>query len=204
MSLRRSSIAAYFYRLIERRLLPRLAPLALKPVHYTFLGLLLAVTVPLGFYLHPFIGLLLIGVSGIADTLDGMVARQTNVVSDFGAFLDSSLDRVSDFFYLCGFWILFRDSPYVLSASFLFFLSLLFTVMISYVKARAEGLGADCDRGWMERGWRTVYLIIWAIVICLLPAHRIAVQWVGLVLYLMLTGITVAQRIAHVRVKMTG
>jgi CDP-diacylglycerol--glycerol-3-phosphate 3-phosphatidyltransferase len=203
MSLRRSSVADFFYRLIERRLLPRLNALNLKPDHYTALGLLLAAFVPAGFYLHPLIGFFLIGVSGIADTLDGMVARQRNVASDFGAFLDSSLDRLSDFCYLCGFWILFWKTPHVLAATFLIFLSLLATEMISYVKARAEGLGVNCECGWMERGWRTVYLLIWALMISVVPEHRIAIQWAGLVVYLLLTGMTVVQRIAHVRVKMT-
>jgi CDP-diacylglycerol--glycerol-3-phosphate 3-phosphatidyltransferase len=203
MSLRRSSVAEFFYRLIERRLLPRLNALNLKPDHYTALGLLLAAFVPAGFYLHPLIGFLFIGVSGIADTLDGMVARQRNATSDFGAFLDSSLDRLSDFCYLCGFWILFWKAPHVIAATFLIFLSLLATEMISYVKARAESLGVACECGWMERGWRTVYLLIWALMISVLPEHRITIQWAGLVLYLLLAGMTVVQRIAHVRVKMT-
>jgi phosphatidylglycerophosphate synthase len=196
-------LADLFYRLVDRWLLPWMNRLAWTPNRYTLLGLLLAALVPVGFYLHPFFGLLFISISGIADALDGMAARNQGTSSVFGAFLDSSLDRVSDFFYLCGFWILFWPSPQFVAASLLILFGLLLTGMISYVKARSESLGVSCDCGFMERGWRTVYLIVWAILICALPLHRSGVLWLGLLVYLALTLLTVLQRIFHVRVKMT-
>jgi CDP-diacylglycerol---glycerol-3-phosphate 3-phosphatidyltransferase len=138
-------------------------------------------------------------ISAFVDTLDGLVARRQNATSVFGAFLDSTLDRISDFFYIFGFWILLWNSAQHILASGLIFASSLTTLMISYVKARSQTLGGTCDIGWMERGWRTVFLIIWALLICILPTFREAILWVGLVLYFGLTSVTVLQRIVYCR-----
>ena len=59
-------------------------------------GVLLAAAVPIGFFLHPVVGLLFMLISGFVDTLDGLLARRRNVASVFGAFLDSTLDRIPE------------------------------------------------------------------------------------------------------------
>ena len=197
MTLRKSFLAAPYYRLLEKWILPHVNCLTLSPNQYTLIGVLLAAAVPIGFFSHPVIGLFFIILSGFADTMDGIVARRQNAASAFGAFLDSTLDRISDFFYISGFWILFWDSERIILASGLIFVSLLMTVMISYVKARTEALGGTCDIGWMERGWRTAYLVIWAFAVCAFPSIRDFILWVGLLLYFGLASITVLQRIIY-------
>ncbi len=197
MPLRKSFLAAPYYRLIETRVLPRVNRLTLGPNHFTLIGFFLAAAAPVGFFLHPLIGFFFILTSAIADTLDGLMARHRNAASTLGAFLDSSLDRISDFFYLFGFWILFWHSERHILAASLIFASFLTTAMISYVQARSEALGGLCGIGWMERGWRTVFLIVWALLVCVLPASREPVLWTGLGLYLLLTGVTVLQRLIY-------
>lgn len=199
MSLRTSPIAPYYYRLLDNWLLPVLKRARANPNRLTLAGLVLAAAVPVGFYFHAAIGFVLMGLSGVADSLDGMVAKNQGNVSRYGAFLDSTSDRVSDFFYLFGFWILFWDSPWFREASALIFASTLLTVMISYVKAKVEALGGDCNTGVMERGWRTVYLLFWALFICIFPAARTLILWVGLILFFALTFLTVLQRIWQIR-----
>jgi phosphatidylglycerophosphate synthase len=71
--------------------------------------------------------------------------------------------------------------------------------MVSYVKARATALGVSCDIGWMERGHRTLFLIVWVMLICILPGYRNLILWSGLVLYLVLTSATALQRIIQTR-----
>jgi phosphatidylglycerophosphate synthase len=199
MSLRTSPIAPYYYRLLENWLLPVLKHINTNPNQLTLVGLALAAAVPPGFYLHPAIGFVLMGFSGVADSLDGVVAKNQGSVSRFGAFLDSTSDRVSDFLYLFGFWILFWDSQWFILSSALIFASTLLTVMISYVKSKVESLGGDCNTGLMERGWRTVYLLFWALLICILPATRPIILWIGLILFFGLTFLTVLQRIWQIR-----
>ena len=201
MTLRKSFLAEPYYRWLDKRILPYVNRLTLSPNQFTLVGVLLAAAVPIGFFLHPVVGLLFMLISGFADTLDGLLARRRNVASTFGALLDSTLDRISDFFYIFGFWTLFWNSDRFILASGLIFASSLTTVMISYVKARSEALGGTCSIGWMERGWRTIYLIIWAFLICVLPPLADLILWAGLVLYFVLTSITVLQRITHSRME---
>ena len=202
MDLRTSAIGNGYYHLLENWLLPLLIRRNLKPNHLTAAGVVLAATVPPGFYLHPVAGFVLMGLSGVADSLDGVMAKKTGASTNEGAFLDSSLDRISDFFYLVGFWVLFRQEPYHWLATALVFTALLLTLMISYVKARAEALGASCKVGWMERGSRSVYLLFWALVVCVLPSQRSIALWAGVLIYLLLTLYTVIQRVRHIRLQL--
>ena len=199
MTLRRSFLAGPYYRWLDQRILPYVNRLTLSPNEFTLVGVLLAAAVPIGFFLHPVVGLFFMLISGFADTLDGLLARRRNAASVFGAFLDSTLDRISDFFYILGFWILFWNTNRFILASGLIFASSLTTVMISYVKARSEALGGTCGIGWMERGWRTVYLIMWAFLVCVLPPFANLILWAGLDLYFVLTSITLLQRIIYSR-----
>ena len=201
MTLRKSFLAEPYYRWLDKRILPYVNRLTLSPNQFTLVGVLLAAAVPIGFFLYPVVGLLFMLISGFVDTLDGLLARRRNAASVFGAFLDSTLDRISDFFYIFGFWTLFWNSERFILASGLIFASSLTTVMISYVKARSEALGGTCGIGWMERGWRTIYLIIWSFLICVLPPLVDLILWTGLVRYLVLTTITVLQRITHSRME---
>jgi len=197
-SLRHSAVARLYYRLIENNLLPKIESLSLTPNQCTLIGLVLALTVPIGFFVHPLLGFFFMGVSGLTDSIDGLLARRTGRKSDFGAFLDSSLDRLSDFAYLFGFWTLFWDNPGILLATTLLWVAFLVTVMISYVKARAESLSIECGSGLLERGGRTVYLLLWALLLGSLPGYRSELLWSGLALYALLASITLLQRFLEI------
>ncbi|MFP4477004.1 MAG: CDP-alcohol phosphatidyltransferase family protein [Desulfatibacillaceae bacterium] len=198
MSLRESFIAPHFYRLIEDYLLPGVERVLKTPNRVTLASLVPAALVPFGFFLHPFLGALMMGLSGTWDCLDGLMARRQGSTSLFGAFLDSSLDRVSDTLFLMGFWVLFWPTDHALWAGILVFLAAVATYMISYTKARAEGLGLRCDTGLFERGTRTLYLIIWALILCFTKPVFMEVLWSGLVLFTLLATATVVQRMVHV------
>ncbi len=199
--LRQSALGNVYYRIMQNTLLPWIQDSGITPNQMTLIGVLAALGVPLGFYLHPTLGWILIVISGIADSLDGLLARRAAKCTIFGAFLDSSLDRLSDCFYLIGFWSLFLHQPGQVTATLIVFTALLFTFLISYVKARAESLGAACGTGLMERGVRVVYLIAWALALVVFGVPKI-VLWGGLLVYWILTLATVVQRIRHVRQKL--
>jgi len=202
MTLRNSILADYFYRILERALIPKLDHPFVRPNRFTTLGLLFALAVPFSFYAHPFWGLLFIGLSGSADAMDGLVAKNQRKRTVFGAFLDSSFDRISDCFYLIGFWILFWEDKRFILATSLIFLSLLFTFMISYSKAKAESLESVCDVGFMDRGVRVVYLIAWALILCIFYKYTFIVLWSGLVFYCALTFFTLIHRVLYVRARL--
>ena len=199
MYLRNNFLARYFYRILEKLILPVIASHFINPNHFTVVGLVLALLVPLGFYVHPIFGLLLIVFSGTADVIDGLLAKNQGMSTTFGAFLDSCFDRMSDFFYLVGFWILFLNSERLILASALIFLSFLFSFMVSYTKAKAEGLGGNCEKGFMERGMRTLYLILWALLLSVFSNSFDLVLWCRLIIFCVLTFFTMIQRIVHIR-----
>jgi len=175
--------------------------LAITANQLTTLGLAAAIIAPLGFYVHPLLGMVFIILSGIADAIDGYAARTRGMATAYGAFLDSCFDRISDFFYLFGFWVLFWNQDGLMTASFLVFLSCLFSVMVSYIKARAESVGATCEVGLMERGWRTLYLIAWALIAGIFFRNPVfyIILWLGLILFCGLTFTTMIQRLLHIR-----
>ncbi len=115
-------------------------------------------------------------VANIFDFIDGKVAHLTNTSSQFGAFWDSTLDRLSDLALFLGLIYLYADRgrpDYVMIAA----LAMVFSVMTSYARARAESLIEKCKVGFMERPERIVLFMIGAFT------DRMAgVLWVILVL----------------------
>ncbi len=141
-----------------------LARIGVSPNAITLLGLLVAaasgVLVGFGYLLAG--GAVLLA-SGALDLLDGALARRKGRVTRFGALLDSVADRVSEAAILLGILVFYldeADDPGVILA----YLALAGSLMVSYVRARAEGLGIDCEVGVMTRPERVVVLVIGLIV----------------------------------------
>jgi CDP-diacylglycerol--glycerol-3-phosphate 3-phosphatidyltransferase len=125
--------------------------------------------------------------SGLVDLLDGTVARRSGQASPRGAFFDSVTDRVSDAVVLGGVaWYLAGESPYL---SLLAFTAAALSMLVSYERARAEGLGYDAKGGLMERAERMVLLGIGLAFDVLVP-----VLW----LMIVLTALTAIQRFVKV------
>jgi CDP-diacylglycerol--glycerol-3-phosphate 3-phosphatidyltransferase len=128
-----------------------------------------------------------IPMANVFDFIDGKVAHITNTGSRFGAFWDSTLDRFSDIALFLGLIYLYatlRRTDYVLVAA----LAMMFTIMISYTRARAESLIDKCKVGFMERPERIVLFIIGAFT-----DRMAAVLWVILVLSI----VTVVNRVHY-------
>jgi CDP-diacylglycerol--glycerol-3-phosphate 3-phosphatidyltransferase len=110
---------------------------------------------------HIRIGGLLLLLSGVADTLDGQVARGSAMVTRFGAFYDSTLDRIGDgatFIGIGAFLLTAPDVAYRAPAVILCMVAILASVLVSYARARAEGLGLDCKVGIAQRAERILGL----------------------------------------------
>ena len=162
--------------------------LRIHPNTLTLIGLLINVAAAVALALNRFVlaGVIMI-VANIFDFIDGKVAHITNTVSRFGAFWDSTLDRFSDIVLFLGLIHLYanlRRTDYVMIAA----LAMMFTIMTSYTRARAESLIEKCKVGFMERPERIVLFMIGAFT-----DRMAAVMWVILVLSI----ITVANRIHY-------
>lgn len=130
----------------------------------------------------------LILLAGVFDALDGSLARLTGQQSRFGAFLDSTLDRYSDALVFVGLAWFYLGSG-ARGEIMLIFAALVGSVMVSYTRARAEGLGLECKGGLLTRFERVLIIAV-----------ALIIGWVQpmLVLMAILTNVTAAQRIWHV------
>lgn len=133
--------------------------------------------------------------TGTLDILDGKVARRTNGASARGAFLDSVIDRYAEFVGYVGLIVLFGGGWRVWAV----LAALLGGMMVSYARARAEGLGVRCEIGWLQRPERFVILgfgSVFGSVTDHLFGGEPIVLVATIVLLAGLSNITAAQRIA--------
>jgi CDP-diacylglycerol--glycerol-3-phosphate 3-phosphatidyltransferase len=172
-------------RLAHRALDPvvrALLALGLRADHVTALGFTLSLAAAALFALGRFRGAaLMAAASGLCDILDGQLARRAGAESRFGAFLDSTLDRVAEAALFTGIACYYTAQlvdmavnpdrvmanlehglePVTFAAiAVLAMLALVGSFMVSYTRARAEGLGLACKVGWFERPERLVLLIV--------------------------------------------
>jgi len=166
-----------------------------RPDWLTLIGLFMNLVATVAFakgYLRWGAAIMLL--AGLCDILDGQVAREGRRETKFGALLDSTTDRYSEIFLYFGIgaYLIGRDEWV---ASGILFFALSGSLMVSYVRARAEGLGEDCKVGFMQRPERIVALALGG-----LYGHE------GLIFILVVlavtTNYTVIERLAHIRNKL--
>jgi len=169
--------------------------LRIHPNVLTFVGVIINVAAACALGVGRFLlaGVIMI-VANIFDFIDGKVAHVLHLQSRFGAFWDSTLDRFSDLALLVGLIFLYSTlgrTDYVLVAA----VTLIFSIMTSYTRARAESLVEKCKVGFMERPERIVLFMIGAFT------NRMAgVLWVILILSIL----AVANRIYYTYLALNG
>jgi CDP-diacylglycerol--glycerol-3-phosphate 3-phosphatidyltransferase len=137
---------------------------------------------------HFLIGGILILVSGLFDLLDGALARLTKKVTKFGAILDSTVDRISEAAILCGLLIWYAPQEDTSLKLLLIFVVLIGSFLVSYIRARAEGLGWQCQVGLFTRAERVIVLAIGLLI------NQIFIALCVLVVFVF---ITVFQRLVY-------
>ncbi len=136
-------------------------------------------------------GGVLIVLGGIFDALDGSLARLTNRVTKFGAFLDSTTDRFAEGALFLGLLFYFMQRNMTIVA-YVIYLTLLGSLMVSYARARAEGIGVECKEGLLTRFERIALLVIGLI---LTAAFGDAPILIVLGILAVFTNVTAVQRI---------
>lgn len=142
-----------------------------------------------------FVAAAIAAVAGVADLLDGAIAKARGVTRRFGALLDSTTDRVSDALLFAAIAWLYgvspdisvRDEPWVAAVALV---ALVGGFLVSYVKARAEGLGFECNVGIAERAERYI-LVVLGLALDVVP--------VMVVILAVLSVVTFVQRMIYVR-----
>jgi CDP-diacylglycerol--glycerol-3-phosphate 3-phosphatidyltransferase len=138
-----------------------LVRLKVGPNFITFLALVAGLAAGALFaFDHPRWAVVLIFVCGVLDIIDGKVAVKAKKQSLYGAIFDSTLDRYSEFFIYFGLAYYFRGRWPMWIPYFTF----LGSTMVSYTRARAEGLGIECKVGFMQRAERMTLLVLGALI----------------------------------------
>jgi CDP-diacylglycerol--glycerol-3-phosphate 3-phosphatidyltransferase len=165
---------------------------SVSPNTLTLVGLLPAIAAGVAFAGGMIrLGGVMVGISGLFDLLDGLVARVGNKQTDFGALLDSTLDRFAEIAVFIGLAILFRETRTLYGV----ILALGGSLMVSYVRARAEGLGSRCDSGMLQRPERLIIILLGAL---LGRGFLIWAIWIVAVL----ANVTAIERLVRVRARM--
>ncbi|MCD6375398.1 MAG: CDP-alcohol phosphatidyltransferase family protein [Caldisericaceae bacterium] len=132
----------------------------INPNFFTVLGLVITSLGTVVLFINPawihWTGTLIL-LGGMCDMIDGKLARTSGRTTKFGALFDSSLDRYSEvimFFGIAAYYV--RHDSYLLSV--MTFVALGGSTMVSYVRARAEGLGFEAKVGWMQRAERVLLI----------------------------------------------
>lgn len=144
--------------------------------------------------------------SGLFDMMDGRLARMGNMQSTFGALFDSVLDRYSELVTLFGisYWLILSGYMW---GSIITFVALIGSIMVSYVRARAEGLDIECKVGLMQRPERVVVTALSAIFTSIITVEGfdstlILIYAMGLIA--VLANLTAIWRILHCYKELKG
>ena len=171
-----------------------LARLGVQPNTVTTFGFILSLVAAAAVWqgMWPWAAILVL-VASAFDMVDGALARVSDQGSTFGAFFDSTLDRLSEAAIglgLIGYFLSFGDNPTVMGTAIM----LVGSQMVSYTRARAEGLGLSCNVGWFQRPERVIALGL----ALLFPFDFIIVLKIVIWLLAVLTLLTTLQRVIHV------
>lgn len=176
-----------------------LAKLGVRPNHITIVGTLATVAASVGLLAtgHWTVGVIVLAVVLFADSLDGTLARLTGEASEFGAFLDSTLDRIGDgaVFSSIVYWIAASMAPSGMKTWLLItgFITIVGAATVPYARARAESVGAEAKVGIAERTDRLVVVLVAAFLVSVgLPMWILGV---GLTWVAFASVVTVIQRI---------
>ena len=171
-----------------------LARLGVRPLALTLAGLVLSALAGVAVLAgeRSLAGLLLLA-GGLCDTMDGAVARLSQRQTKLGAFLDSTIDRYSEVAVFLALAWRYRGGPTLVAV----FLAITGSLLVSYARARAEGLREECRIGLLERPERLVLLIV-----------ALLVGWSAVVVVLWvlaaLTHVTALQRILYIARRTSG
>ena len=185
----RKTIAYRFTEPVARLL----SKTAITPSALTWFGFLLSLgAAVLIITEHPFAAGLMVLIAGFFDMLDGALARYTNRATRFGAILDSTLDRLSEAVVLLGILVLYAREQ-LIAQILLVGVALLGSMLVSYIRARAEALGLECQTGLFTRPERVIVLALGLLLNQFAYALVIALGIIAIFSF-----ITVVQRLLYV------
>jgi len=136
---------------------------------------------------------ILVLIAGFLDILDGALARRTNQATRFGAILDSTLDRFSEAVLLLGILVLYaRDQSF--AQILIVGAALVGSLLVSYIRARAEALGLECEAGLFTRTERVIVLALGLLLSQVVDYALL----IALAIIVVFSFVTIVQRLIHI------
>lgn len=183
--------AAYYLTQPVVRLLVKL-PIAPDAISWVGFSLTVGAAVLIVFH-YLFAAGLVVLIAGFFDILDGALARGSYRVTRFGGILDSTLDRLAEAVLLLGILVLYAEEPSVVGVLIVGF-ALVGSLLVSYIRARAEAAGLECQEGLFTRTERVVVLVLGLLLSQLPNALLIALAIIAVFSF-----ITLCQRLLYAR-----
>lgn len=178
-----------FSHLLDKPLTPLAKAFPVNPNIITFIGMIITSSSCFIIPYNLFLGGIFIITGGVFDMLDGIIARVNGRSTKFGALLDSTLDRIADGFIFLGItWYFFNKNN--MEGLIVTLLCMIASFLISYIRARAEGLGVSCKVGIIERPERLIFLAFGCLT---------GFLYETILVLTLLSWFTVAQRISFVK-----
>ncbi len=178
---------------LTQPLMKLLARTSVTPNMITCFGVLISISAGIVIALgHPFAAGFIVLVGGFFDTIDGALARYTGQTSRFGAILDSTLDRLAEAAVLLGLIVFYaaeQSVPGIVVVGIVWIASML----VSYIRARAEAMGLDCKIGVFTRVERVIIIVLGLLLSNIDNALLIVLSVIAA-----LSVVTVVQRLHHV------
>ncbi len=183
-------------RALAIKVMKRFDHVPITPNQVTVAGLLFTLVVAwlvgAGFV---FAGGVVLAASSVTDIADGALARARNACTDYGAFFDSLLDRIGEAVIGIGIIVYYVNHGHAMEGALLTYLSVCGALMVSYARARAEGLDIECNVGFMARPER---IVVTCAGMILFPLCGLWILSASLWVLIVTTFFTTAQRLYHV------
>ena len=185
------ALVQFFHRILDRWFIPSVKKMGLTPAALTVTGLVLSIAAGVSFLFSPVLAGFLALIGGLCDAMDGQLARNYGQDGPGGAFLDSVLDRYGEFFLLMGAWLyLMRFPALVFWGGVAVLAALMGSLMVSYTRARGEGLAFSCQEGLFQRPERLLVLVVGCLADPLYP---------GLILFLSISVVALGANLTALR-----
>ncbi len=183
-------------RTLAIKVMKRFDKVPITPNQVTVAGLLFTLVVAwLTGTGYVFAAGIVLAASSVTDIADGALARARNSCSDYGAFFDSLLDRIGEAVIGIGIIVYYVNHGHAMEGALLTYLSVCGALMVSYARARAEGLNIECNVGFMARPER---IVVTCAGLLLFPVFGLWILSASLWVLIVTTFFTTAQRLHHV------
>ncbi len=192
-------IMTWYNTKLDSAVVPNMLKRGYTPTRAAVCAFIFALLTPVGFFLHSFWGFLTLILSGFFFTLSERLKQTSQDHQPISDFFVDLMHKSSHLLYLIGFWVAaYMQSQWIVQASICIFLALVLLSLTEYVSERISALNLSDTSGLMNWTGRTVYFVIWSLLMFVFSAGGEGIFWIGVIVFIALECITLIQKSAFV------